>query len=104
MAYATHELEVKSLTRWYTMKGRRLFRYLAAVSGLAGLACADFTGPTSPLQKKDVSPTAPVGATYSRWMLISGVWVCVDRCSENRAEGAGSGLQQVLPDSLLDAS
>lgn len=68
------------------MKGRRLIGYLAIVSALAGLACADITAPTSPIQKKTVSPTAPVGAVYSRWMLISGVWVCTERCDAQSPE------------------
>ena len=82
------------------MKGRRLFRYLAAVSGLAGLACGDYASPTSPLEKKDVSPTVPVGAAYSRWMLISGVWTCVDKCDANRQAASGIGLHLIPHDTL----
>jgi hypothetical protein len=93
-------LVFKSLTRWYTMKGRRLFRYLAAVSGLAGLACGDYASPTSPLEKKDVSLTVPTGAVYSRWMLISGVWVCVDKCDDSRQQASGIGVRLVPLDTL----
>ena len=82
------------------MKGRRLFRYLAAVSGLAGLACADYASPTSPIEKKDVSLTAPAGAVYSRWMLISGVWTCVDKCDDNRQAASGNGLHLTTHDAL----
>ena len=82
------------------MKGRRFLRYLAAVSGLAGLACADYTSPTSPLERKDVSPTAPVGAVYSRWMLISGFWTCVDKCDDSRQPESGMGLLALPRDTV----
>jgi hypothetical protein len=82
------------------MKGRRLFRYLAAVSGLACLACGDYASPTSPLERKEISPAAPTGAAYSRWMLISGVWVCVDKCDDNRQATSGIDLHFTPPDSL----
>ena len=63
------------------MSGRRWFRYLAIASAVAGLACGDYTAPTSPPQKK-VGPTAPVGASNSRYILISGVWTCVEECDD----------------------
>jgi hypothetical protein len=72
------------------MKARHLIRCLAVVGALASLACADITAPTSPVQKKSVSPTAPVGAVYSRWMLISGVWVCTERCDAQRPSKDGA--------------
>jgi hypothetical protein len=82
------------------MKGRRLFRYLTAVSGLAGLACGDYASPTSPLQNKHLSPTVPVAAVYSRWMLISGVWTCVDNCDDTRQAASGIGEQLAPQDAL----
>jgi hypothetical protein len=66
------------------MTGRRLFRYLAVVSAAAGLACGDYTGVTSPTQQKQVSPTANVNASFSRYILISGVWVCVEGCENSK--------------------
>jgi hypothetical protein len=67
------------------MSGHRVFRYLAlGVGALLCLACGDSAYPTSPSSAKpniQNSPTAPVSAAYSRYILISGVWVCVD-CSE----------------------
>ena len=70
------------------MSGRRFFRYLAAVSAVACLACGDYTALTSPPSKKLVNTTVPVGAAFSRYILISGVQVCVEGCSEreNRVE------------------
>ena len=65
------------------MLGHRVVRYLAlTVSLLAGSACGDYTRLTSPGPSKIVSPTAPVGATFSRYILISGVWVCVEDCEK----------------------
>ena len=81
------------------MKGRRLHRYLAGLSVLSALACGDYTAPTSPLSKKDVSPTVPVGAVYSRWMLISGVWVCTEKC-DNDAPSDGKVEHLFVNDSL----
>jgi hypothetical protein len=57
-----------------------LFRYLAAVSAVACLACGDYTALTSPPAKKVVNTTSPVGAAFSRYILISGVQVCVEGC------------------------
>ncbi len=66
------------------MLGCRVFRYLAVVSAVAGLACGDYTGPTSPSQQKVVNPTSNVGASFSRYILISGVWVCVEGCEQDQ--------------------
>ena len=63
------------------MSGRRLIRYLAAVSAFACLACGDYTALTSPTPNKVVNATAPTGAAFSRYILISGVTVCVEGCS-----------------------
>ena len=62
------------------MSGNRILGYLAVVSAAAGLACGDYTGPTSPTQPKVVSPTSSVGASFSRYILISGALVCVEGC------------------------
>ena len=65
------------------MLGHRVFRYLAVVGAAAGLACGDYTGVTSPPQQKQVNPTANVGASFSRYILISGAWVCAEDCEGN---------------------
>jgi len=67
------------------MSGHRVVRYLiVGVGALACMACSDSALPTSPSSAKldiQTAPTAPVSASYSRYILISGVWVCVD-CEE----------------------
>ena len=65
------------------MSGSRLIRYLAAVSAVACLACGDATGLTSPTPQKPHAPTSNVNATYSRYILISGAWVCVEGCDND---------------------
>ena len=45
-------------------------------------------GPTSSAQKK---PTSPVGASFSRYILISGVWTCVEACEDNGGGGGDTG-------------
>jgi hypothetical protein len=72
------------------MSGNRAFRYLALVSAAAGLACGDYTGPTSPPQQKQVSSTSSVDASFSRYILISGVLVCVEGCDEGGNEEGGN--------------
>jgi len=76
------------------MSGRRYLRYLAAVSAVACLACGDSTRLTSPTPQKRVAPTSNVGATYSRYILISGSWVCVEGCDNERLNG-GESVGQV---------
>lgn len=74
------------------MSGHRVFRYIALSMGiLAGLACGDYAHPTSPTSAKLDTPTAPVGASFSRYILISGVWVCVDDCGGNTQSGFQKG-------------
>ena len=80
------------------MSGRRWFRYLAAVSALAGLACGDYTGSTSPSAKK-ITPTSPVRGSYSRYILISGVWTCVEECDSSDPQPNAEGFPS-KPDSL----
>jgi hypothetical protein len=75
------------------MSGRRLIRYLAVVSAVACLACGDTTRLTSPTPQKRVAPTSNVDATFSRYILISGAWVCVEGCENDRASQSGSGQQ-----------
>jgi hypothetical protein len=57
---------------------------LACLAVIAG--CRDFTGPNSSAQKK---PTSPVGASFSRYILISGVWTCVENCDDQGGGGSG---------------
>ena len=63
------------------MSGRRLIKYLAAVSAVACLACGDYTALTSPAPTKAVNSTSPVNAAFSRYILISGVVTCVEGCT-----------------------
>ncbi len=64
------------------MSGHRMFRYLIlTVSAMAGLACGDFTSATSPTNKS-VPPAANTAASFSRYILISGVSVCVENCDQ----------------------
>jgi len=84
------------LPGWFTMTGHRAFRYLALVSAIAGLACSDVTAPTTPAIQKSVSPTAPVGASFSRYILISGSWVCVEGCHVAEPESLHSPILQDL--------
>jgi hypothetical protein len=85
------------------MSARRVIRYLAAVSAAACLACGDPTGLTSPTSQKPSAPTSNVNATYSRYILISGAWVCVDGCDNDRDNSSAQdyptegGLPSVLP-------
>ena len=63
------------------MFSHRVFRYLGlALSAAAVLACGDYTSSTSPSQAK-VLPPSPTGASFSRYILISGAWVCVEGCA-----------------------
>lgn len=74
------------------MSRRRLMGYLAVMGIVAGLsACGDFSAPTSPPQKK-INPTAPTGGVYSRYILISGVWTCVEECDDG-----GPGIEGLPP-------
>lgn len=67
------------------MSSHRVFRYMAiGVGMLACLACGDYAHPTSPTSASLNAPTAPAGASFSRYILISGAWVCVDDCGTNK--------------------
>jgi len=61
------------------MTVRRFLWCLALASAGSGIACGDFTGPNSPEHK---SLSSPVRASNTRYILISGVWTCVDGCDE----------------------
>jgi hypothetical protein len=71
------------------MSGRRWLSYLAVLGAAATLACGDFSSPTSPLQKPK-APIAPVNAAYGRYILISGVWTCVDGCDDDAGGGTSA--------------
>jgi len=89
------------------MSRRRWMGYLAVMGVVAGLAaCGDYTASTSPPQKK-INAKAPGGAVYSRYILISGVWTCVEGCDDGgppSAEGFPLDLDSlsvaipILPD------
>ena len=59
---------------------RILRKSILIISALAGLACGDYSRLTSPSseQPKVLPQSANVHASFSRYILISGVWVCVD--------------------------
>jgi hypothetical protein len=63
---------------------RILRQSILIISALAGLACGDYSRLTSPSSyKPKVLPQSMVErASFSRYILISGVWVCVDCTSE----------------------
>ena len=63
------------------MLGRRLVRYLAVVSAVAGLACGDYAALTGPSINKNENKTPPVNAGFSRYILISGVQACAEACT-----------------------
>ncbi len=67
------------------MSARRWLWCLTLVVAGFSLACGDYSSPTSPVQKS--TPTAPAGAVFGRYILISGVWTCVEDCEAD--EGGG---------------
>ncbi len=84
----------------------RALRFVGLIAiAVASVSCSDFTGPTSPNvtqpsrlapptksadaalteptsaiaePSRRAGPTAPVDAVFTRWILISGVWIEVD--------------------------
>jgi len=80
------------------MPVRRWLGCVALVCVVAIAGCHDFTGPTSSAQKK---PTSPVGASFSRYILISGVWTCIEACDDN---GGPDQKADNLPTSSPDSS
>ena len=64
------------------MLSHRVVRYLGlALSAAAVLSCGDYTSSTSPSQAKSLPPSPTAGASFSRYILISGAWVCVEGCN-----------------------
>jgi hypothetical protein len=65
---------------------RILRKSILTIATLAGLACGDYTSPTSPssYNPKVLPQSAVEHASYSRYILISGVWVCVDCTSDTK--------------------
>ena len=73
------------------MPGRRWLPYIALLAAAASLACGDIASPTSPIQKR-TNRTAPVGASYGRYILISGVSTCVEDCGDDGSPSTIEGL------------
>ena len=72
---------------------RILRKSILIIAALAGLACGDYSSPTSPssYKPKALSPSLVGHASFSRYILISGVWVCVDCPKEaSSSQAAGS--------------
>ena len=83
------------------MTVRRYLWCLALASAGAGIACGDFTSPTSPSQKQ-LKPGSPVRAGFTRYILISGEWTCVEGCDENsgpdqRVQYDSTSVEESLP-------
>ena len=81
------------------MSGRRWLCVLALVTAAGTVACSDATAPTRPLQKK-ASLTKPTGATFGRYILISGVVTCVEDCDDQGTGQNAAGVPLIGPDSL----
>jgi hypothetical protein len=80
------------------MPVRRWLGCVVLVCAAAIAGCRDFTGPTSSAHKK---PTSPVGASFSRYILISGVWTCVEACDDDSGPNQKvEGLPTTAPDSI----
>jgi hypothetical protein len=79
------------------MSGRRWLCVFALVAAAGSVACSDSTSPTSPLPKK-ANFTSPTGASFGRYILISGVVTCVEDCGDS---GGGEKVEG-LPASALD--
>jgi hypothetical protein len=71
---------------------RILRKSVLTIAALAGLACGDYSSPTSPssYKPKVLSPSMVNQPSFSRYILISGVWVCVDCASEASTSQAGN--------------
>ena len=72
---------------------RILRKSILTIAALAGLACGDYSSPTSPSSyKPKVLSQSMVGhASFSRYILISGVWVCVD-CEKEAGTSQGEAI------------
>ena len=78
------------------MSGRRWLWSFGVACLVASLGCGDYTAPTSPSHK-----TAPTRASHSRYILISGVWTCVEDCDDTGGE-PNPGIEGLpfIPDTL----
>ena len=82
------------------MSGRRWLWVLALGAATVTSACSDSVGPTTPLQKK-ASLAKPTGASFGRYILISGVVTCVEECDDDGGPGQRvDGLPATSPDTL----
>jgi len=72
---------------------RILRKSILTIAALAGLACGDFSSPTSPssYKPKVLSQSMVSHASFSRYILISGVWVCVD-CEKEAGTSQGEAI------------
>ena len=68
------------------MSGRRWLWVFALVAAAGTVACSDATAPSRPLQKK-ASLAKPTGASFGRYILISGVVTCVEDCDNDGGPG-----------------
>ena len=87
------------------MSSHRVFRYMAIGVGISAcIACGDYAHPTSPTSGSFNTPTAPAGASFSRYILISGAWVCVDDCDTSKGgiQNHNSGIHAIVSDSLTN--
>ncbi len=81
------------------MSGRRWLWVLALGASAAGIACSDSVGPTPKQLQKKASLSTPTGASYGRYILISGVVTCVEECDDGPGQRE-SGLPGTALDSL----
>jgi hypothetical protein len=81
------------------MSGRHWLGVLALVAAAGSVACSDSTGPTAPLQKK-ASLASPTGASFGRYILISGVVTCVEDCDDSGPGERVEGVPATSPDTL----
>ena len=74
---------------------RILRKSVLTIAALAGLACGNYSSPTSPssYKPKVLSPSMVGQPSFSRYILISGVWVCVDCASEANTSQAGNSAE-----------
>lgn len=57
----------------------RALRFVGLIAiALASVSCGEITGPTSPNVTEPSMLAPPTDAAFTRWILISGVWIEVD--------------------------
>ena len=86
-------------SRGVTMFASRILRKsILIITTLAGLACGDYSRLTSPSSDKPkvLPQSANVRASFSRYILISGVWVCVD-CPTEANPASSNSTDVTLP-------